>query len=447
MEKARKSERALLVGLLFMAAVLGVGSANGDGIGGSGFVHGSVAQFRSIVVGGVHYQTENALVWLNGTPGDLSQIEVGHQVLALVNFATLEALEVHQYDAVTGKIEQIDVWDETLAQIHMRVLEQDVILDIETVFHVDPSKLKKDKHVTINGLRDASGVIRATSVEETQDKHELLIAGLVEDLDYDEFEIGDVKITSPYLAEYISEGWLYEGAAVSVRGVDYKSGVLEASSISAIPIEVVVLGYSRGYSEIRVDGEIDSYDPTTARMTVNGIALLISDRAVMHDLRDHVRWFGLHDLYPSDVVSLAATRDGGELKVSKLVRLKKAESLIRAPLDARDEHDATLRVLGKRIDGWEDADETEFAGEKVEDEELLDLLQTNDGIEFHWKKDGKLKRLAAVPDCGDFDPWQHYHTLMQLTKEELKALEKTRKALKKTDPRAYACFPAPTLLN
>lgn len=435
--------RHLLVTALTLFAFITTQTGISDGIGGSGMVSGRVSQFHSIVVNGVHYETTNSVVQVNGEMAELSQIKVGQLVMALVDYETLEALEIDQFDTVTGPIQAVEVWDEGLAQMHLRVLEQDVIVDIETVFHLeDPLGLKTGNAVTIGGLRDEEGFIRASVIEQAQDKHDLLVSGLADHVAPDSFRIGDLRITSPYLAEYIEAGWLYEGASVLVHGETYEDEELVAATVMPIPVEMVVAGIDPGYAEIRIDGPIHEYDPETGAMSVNGIDLTVTEKAVFHDLRDFIRWFGMHDIYPSDVVSVVAKRGSTGLNVTKLVRLKKAKTFIRAPLESQDLQAESLRVLQASIDDWTQASEIRFAGEKVKDDELPDLVRARDGVEVEWKNDGKIKHFNAVPRCSTSNAWWRYSADGSLTKEEQKANAKARKRLKKEDRRAYACFMA-----
>lgn len=441
--RIRRFATAFITSISLLVANTGLG----DGIGGSGWAMGNISQFHSIVINGLHYETTNANVWVNGEPAELFQIEIGQLVAAFVDYDTLEALEVHQYDTVTGRVQEAEVWDETLAQMSLRVLDQDILVDVETVVHFeDPFKIKKDKYVTIGGLRTEDGLIRASVVEEAEDKHDLLVSGLVDDLDDDEFRIGDLTITSPYLAEYVQEGWLFEGAPVMVHGDDYKDGQLSAATIISIPIQMVSLDHDPGYAEIRIDGTIDSYDPQTGAMRVNDIPLTISEKTVLHDLRDYIRWFGLADIYPSDAVSVVAALRGGGLHLTKLVRLKKGMVFLRAPLQHADVDLDTLHLVEANVGGWTRAEQIRFGNKKIEYEELAELVRPNDAIAVEWKKDGKIKKLTALPDCAE-NQWQTYRERRSLPKEDRKALEKelkeARESLKKNeDWRGYFCFDA-----
>lgn len=178
----------LKIGSMFLGIFLGLlagcgGSSSGgasppppgsppppiSGISRFGVTIGPVANFGSIVVNGVTYNTDAATFTLNDAPATQNDLRVGHVVSVLgtvdANGTTGTADEVTFDDSVKGPIESIDL---SLNQII--VLGQTVLITPETSFDdsLNPSSidgLSINQIVEVSGQIDAAGNIVATRIE------------------------------------------------------------------------------------------------------------------------------------------------------------------------------------------------------------------------------------------------------------------------------------------
>src|SRR5690606_37821511 len=130
-----------LAGTLLFAALVGsCGGGGFAGIDGSGVkpelsVVGPINGFGSVIVNGVHYNTDNARVLVRGQPAAEVDLNVGDYVTVVggINAAgEAVAYEVHYQPRVTGEIQWIDVELNQFA-----VLGQVIQLLVDTVYASD----------------------------------------------------------------------------------------------------------------------------------------------------------------------------------------------------------------------------------------------------------------------------------------------------------------------
>lgn len=150
------------------------------------FVRGPIANFGSIIVNGVRYDTDDASFDLDGSQGSQSDLRVGYVVSidARINSdGSRTATRVFYDDLVKGPVESIDLIAQRLV-----VLGQTVDVTDTTSFDDGFSPASLDgvqvgQIVEVSGQFDASGSIVATRIEPKPDNTEWEVQGVVAQLD------------------------------------------------------------------------------------------------------------------------------------------------------------------------------------------------------------------------------------------------------------------------
>jgi len=142
---------------------------NTGGIGRTGISMGPIANFGSIIVNGVRYDTTNAVFTVDDQSGSQDDLSVGDVVVVMGtiddNGTTGTADEVFFDDNVKGPIQSIDA-----ANSRLVVLGQTVLIGPDTSFDdsIVPASLDGlavDDIVEVSGLVNADGAIAATRIE------------------------------------------------------------------------------------------------------------------------------------------------------------------------------------------------------------------------------------------------------------------------------------------
>ena len=451
MRRKRGITRGILASLVFFTlsttvATIGI---TADGISGSGSVFGRISQFRSLVINGIHYDTTNAVTYINGVLGHLTDVRLGQQIIAQVDHDRKTVQEVEQFDAVTGPVTAITIIDEGLKRIRITVNQQIVETGLETVFHLDsPADIKTGEWVTVGGLRRADNTIIATALEYAHKHSQHLVSGPIDSLSGNQFAIGGLIIESPYLMELAQEDWFGVNKTVLVEG-HLDQGVLQAERVIPVPEVITILSDAFDFGDIRVDGKIEEYDPNSGLMRVNGVSLQLTQRTTMHDARDNQRPFGLQDVYPGEYVTLSLTKQDTQWIARKLVRMKKVKDLMRAPIQALDAHNDVLTVLDKRLHGYAKIKDGYFSSKKLKGKDLAKILQVTDNVEIEMHKHDELKKIRVHADCSKIlaphlgDTARHVDVTDKKGKKKSKAEKldkKLKDKIKKSSKRAYSCL-------
>ncbi|MDJ0698480.1 MAG: DUF5666 domain-containing protein [Woeseiaceae bacterium] len=139
------------------------------GIGRTGIAMGPIANFGSIIVNGVRYDTGSATFTVNDSPGTQADLKVGQVVVVSGtidnNGTTGTAQTVFFDDNVKGPVQSIDS-----ASNQMVVMGQTVLISADTSFDdsISPPSLAGlavDDIVEVSGLVNADGAIAATRIE------------------------------------------------------------------------------------------------------------------------------------------------------------------------------------------------------------------------------------------------------------------------------------------
>ncbi len=232
----------LLAGMLSAVLLGGCGGGGGGGplagIDGSGAkpdlsVTGPINGFGSVIVNGVHYDTDNAKILVRGEPADEVELSVGDYVTVVggTNAAgEAVAYEVHYYPRVTGEVQWVDKDSNRFA-----VLGQVIQLLGDTVYSSDlmPRNidgLRVGLRVSVSGPLDADRMVQATRLE-TDENLFVELVGLVEDLNRltREFILNGQVVS--YSAALASDQ-LMNGRLVGVRGTLNETGALVADELN-----------------------------------------------------------------------------------------------------------------------------------------------------------------------------------------------------------------------
>jgi hypothetical protein len=247
--KILKSLPALLM-LSAMTACGGGSGSNDDGGGGvvpppsngivrTGFVVGPIASFGSVVVNGIHYDTDDATITVDGEPATQADLRVGQVVRITAELedgeTTGTASAIDFDDNVEGPIESIDAAAGVLV-----VLGQTVRIGPGTSFDdsIEPRSidgLAVGDFVEVSGLVMADGSIDATRIEIDANGGELEVHGVVAALDAANSRFSINALVVDYSAAQLDDfpaGGLADGQPVEAKGLALDgSGALVATRV------------------------------------------------------------------------------------------------------------------------------------------------------------------------------------------------------------------------
>ena len=157
--------------MLICASVLGLliscdGTSVNGGIGGTGktptieddgLILGKVGGFGSIVINDQRFDTQNAEFIVDGKEAYITDLQIGMNVGARVNFTTKLASKVFYQPLVAGPIESTEAMQSTLT-----ILGQSILITPETVLDgLTPDALQPDLVIEVSGTRDSNHAIVA----------------------------------------------------------------------------------------------------------------------------------------------------------------------------------------------------------------------------------------------------------------------------------------------
>jgi hypothetical protein len=236
----------------------GGGMVAGVGIGGSGITSvGLVTAVGSITVNGVKFDTQGAVVTVDGAGGQDSDLKVG---LVTTVTGTLNS------DGVTGTATRVDVDNELKGTLDsaptitptggsFSVFGQLVLVDANTVFGnaTGLADFSAGTAVEVSGFRDASGQVRATRVEkEAPAPATIEVKGAIITVNSgaSTFTLGTLTVSFAGAQQInFPAGGLSTGLLVEVKGPQPSAGALAATSVEVKSGE---LGPVSG--EVRLEG-------------------------------------------------------------------------------------------------------------------------------------------------------------------------------------------------
>jgi len=201
-------------------AALILACASGGGISGTSLVIGPIADFGSIVVDNITFDTTNAVVTIEGNTATVGDLKLGMYVFVRgpvdETNDTGVAERVASDHRLEGPVDAVNPADGTFV-----ALSQLVITDAETVFdQTTLATLAPEDVVEVFGVTDADASIRATRVERKTDFEEFELTGTITNLDSaaETFKIGILTVDfSGALVEGAPPEGLSNGLVVEVE--------------------------------------------------------------------------------------------------------------------------------------------------------------------------------------------------------------------------------------
>jgi Domain of unknown function (DUF5666) len=294
-------------GALCLLAI-GIAGTTIAGIQGSGFVAMSVGRITepdSVTVNGVHYASDHAHIFIDGSPANGRPLRVG------------QVVRVHgrvSPDGTTGVADEVEFVSDVRGEITARnvqagtfaVLAQTVRMDDETLIEGGSADLPVGTVVEVSGFANSAGEIVASRVDVQQGASPQQVRGTVAALDTN----ARTFLINTLLIDYDNaevEGNLVDGAVVLVQS---DSGMLDVKRVKVLP----AAGASGEKGNI--EGVITSF-ASDAEFAVNG-------QRVVGDERTDYKLKGL-TLGPDVFVEISGTFEDGVLVADEVKARKKAK--------------------------------------------------------------------------------------------------------------------------
>lgn len=330
-----------LLSLLLVVACGGSGSSDDDGGGGviipppsngivrTGMSIGPIASFGSVVVNGIHYETDAATITIDGEPGTQADLRVGQVVRIVAELedgeTTGAASSVAFDDNVEGPIESIDPAASVIV-----VLRQTIHIGADTSFDdsIQPRSiegLNVGDFVEVSGLVKSDGSIDATRIEATDADDQLEVHGVVSALDTANQRFNLNALVVDYSAAQLDDfpgSEISEGQPVEAKGASLDgNGALVATRVEYEG--TLVTGDEDDFVEI--EGFITRY-VSAEDFDVSGVPVTTSASTVFEDgtaadlgLNVKVEVEGRLDGTGRVVASEVDIRIGGEVEIAGTV--------------------------------------------------------------------------------------------------------------------------------
>jgi hypothetical protein len=352
-----------LPALIALLALAACGGSGGDGGGGggpiinpppangivrTGMAVGPIASFGSVVVNGIHYETDDAVITVDGEPATQADLRVGQVVRIVAELedgeTTGAASSVDFDDNVEGPIASID-----LAGSRFVVLGQTVLVGAETSFDdgISPRSLEglaPGDFVEVSGLVTADGSIDATRIERDGDGGELEVHGVVSSLDAGNLRFSLNDLIVDYSAAQLDDfpgGGIADGQPVEAKGLALDgNGALVATRVE-YEGSLVVAGEEDDFGEIegfitRFASATD-FDVAGVPVTTNASTQFEDGTAADLALDVKVEVEGVFDAEGRLVADEVEIRLGGDVEVAGLI-------------DAVDAGSGSITVLGITVE-------------------------------------------------------------------------------------------------
>ncbi|RLA26597.1 MAG: hypothetical protein DRR11_19550, partial [Gammaproteobacteria bacterium] len=313
------------------------------GIGRTGFAIGPVANFGSIVVNGVHYDTAGATFTNDDNPAAETDLKVGHMVLVQGtiddNLTTGTADSVAFDDAVKGPVDSIDL---SLSQLV--VLGQTILVRPSTSFDDNISPASLDgltvaDIVEVYGFFTATGEIEATRIEKKPLGTQFEVHGTVSNHSAANFMFSINNLNVDYTSALLDNfpgGQISDGDFVEAKGMNLGA----AGELLATKIELEGAGITgEEGAHVEVEGFITRFvsdmDFDVAGIAVTTTGATIYEGGVAADLGLNVKVEVEGDLDANDVL----VADEVDIRRGKVIRAT-------ATVDSVDVGTDTLVMLG-----------------------------------------------------------------------------------------------------
>lgn len=344
------------------------------GIEGTGLAVGVISGFGSVIVNGVRYDTSDATITVDDSPGSESDLAVG-QVIVLTGSVdddgTTGTADTIDFDAeVEGPIASIAADGHSFV-----VLGQSVLIDDDTVYDNSLAlPLQVEDEIEVSGFRQADGTILATRIETQTPGSELEVKGTVVNLDAASLVFNVGTLTVDYSAATLEDfpgGEIGEGDPVEVHGTGFNAqNQLEATRVE--------------FEDDGIDGEDGDHAEIEGLITrfAGAADFDVSGQAVVTSPGTEFEGGTAADLALDVRVEVEGEFNTSGVLVADKVEVKTASSVrIETTVDAVDDAAGTVTVFGDLLiktdsrTQFEDSSDLDLERFSVSDINIGDFLE------------------------------------------------------------------------
>lgn len=377
----------------------------GDSTTDTTTVSGPITGFGSVIVNGVHFDTDAAQILHDGEPITEDDLKVG----MIINLSGAvdgdgvngSAVQIEFDEELKGPVSSVD-----LASNSFVVLGQTVVIDSETAFdNLDLETLAAGDFVEISGFFDAAGALRATLVER-EDSHagdysDVELKGVIRALDAtaNRFMLGAQSVDYS-AAEFddIPDNTLVDGLFVEVKA----SGLSEDGVLLAREIEYE----EREDDEAEEGREFELEGLVTALTSATEIA--INGRSVLLTAETEFEEGTAADLTLNSKIKAEGEINADGVLVAEKIELRRRGSLeVESIINSINLENSSLTVFGIDVmvtpsTRWEDDSEAE--------ERYFDLADLNpgDSLEIKGYQNAEGQFIATAIERQDADEEQEH---------------------------------------
>ena len=387
---------ALLVVFGF-AACGGGGGSSGGGTGSTGMSIGVITAFGSIYVNGVEFDTDSAMIYIDDSPGDKDDLELGMVVVVKGEYdddgTTGIAMTVSFDDVVEGPVTSAV----NTTTRSFTVMGQVVFYTGATVFEISdggvlmPTDLAIGNVVEVSGLFDSAWQVQATRVERESvtftPGDELEVKGMVANLDTlaQTFTIGALDINYIGNTTIFDDGNISDLANSVFVEVKGSNDVVGDGFLNADEIEFEFDDFGDDGDLLEFEGFVTSIPSLNGDFDVNGMPVVTDSQTKWEG-----GYTGLADVMLDHEVEVEGTiqDQGGTLVLlAREVELDIEDDVkIEALLEAIDNSANTLTILGIGVAYSDTTAKTEFEDEDGSTASVDDLT-VNDWIKVEAVQD------------------------------------------------------------
>lgn len=446
--------------LLTLTGIVSTSEVAADGIGGSGITSAPTQRFGSIVIDGIHYETDQAQIRINGEPAHEHDLKVGYRVLIGGDLNTAVAETVDYFDSVAGPLESVSIDDQVMGEATLMVMGQRVVTDAQTWLHdIELNALTVGQHLVVSGSNLPDGTIKADALV-AMSRHQQVVTGVVANSDDGTFNIGALVIDASNVeaegnnpagedvrdgdrlhvvgyyqgngalhatrlyAAFKSDGsakparvqgplshdgqrWILEGFPLEISDqtsyLTGKSEDLEPGVQVSVRGTLTADGILRALEmEVERDalsqmaGAITAVDKYTGTVMINDIQVKVGEQLSMLDSRDGYRWFAPEDLAAYDNVKLVVVQRGGEVVAKRVLRKHTLRHSVRSRVENAGWSFTGIRSLTRRFDDLVDAREARINGLQIPSWMIKYYVQDGDDLHVEWDDDGAIDRVSII---------------------------------------------------
>ncbi len=384
-------------------------------------VSGPISGFGSVIVEGIHYQTDGAAIYIDGEPASEQDLNLGDFISIQASYDEstdiYTAKVVSAETSVQGVVDAVDI-----EQGEVEVLGQRVRIEGDTVFDEQFSlrgigALRVGDGIKVSGASDGAGRIYATRISATQ-VQQASFAGYVAQLD----QTAMTLMLNGVVVDFSGAGF-----AGYLRAQDWITvvGAFDDSGYRFIATQVRAQPWPFTNNEgdrVRIEGVVEA--------TFAG-GFKLQGSQVLYNLSTTIEGGAIKDVEAGVKIALEGTLDADRRIIAKRIRFLVSrfteffgpieQISLGAPNQFNRIDTGTLTVKGKTITvdertiiggiGGFEGDRVRLGDVRIGDNVYISALPTNvEGVylarllELGWRKDFMEMRDDKPPMSDDFSP-------------------------------------------